>query len=906
MKTITPVISVILLVLITVVASVSAFFFINSNVLDLESQGSLDNYPGADNSRLNLVSITGSKAIIRNDGSSPVTEVVIFVNGELLNFTLDTPIQPGELREINYISQEVGEDLEIKVIYNNGKITQATSPASKNTENNGFDSNLTLFFNSCPVGSEVVNLEDKRTGWLSTDSHTCGCSIISTTNILLNGDFENGNNSWVIIAGQAGAFADEIYEGDYSIGEYSDYDSGVTISSVAQLVNGTVDSINLHAFYNSSSTGQGYSGIFVYYSSETPGYSKTLAYIINGSGDIFSNCNSTQGNFFIDCSYNITSDSWQSINITGIYNQFIDKFPDADTSEGVTSIVLWTQALSSGSSIISHYDTLVALLNNNDGKYCENSNFYNYAQGVCYNNTCIKTYINNFVFNTTFLINENPNILVNIINFNSSAKCNLNLNNTNYPMDISSNLANYSLSNPLGKGIYLVNVTCDNDVFLSKTSNITSGILKKLWTVNVNTDIDESYNVVGEINSSSDGKEIVAILYDEKSINIYSSLGEYINNISLSNNKLIYPPTCGNDQKIESLAIADINNDLENEIVVKDCNNIYLFNNTLDRVWNYTYSFSDGGIAVADINESAGLELLANSFCDLIVLNSTGGLLWTYDKGTGGCSTAYLSSKQSPVVANINLENPGPEILTVDHQNALVMLNSNGQEMYSFNISEIGLHVSPSVAELNDSNPGLETVYITNSSAINMSIYLLNSTLSPIWSYNFTWDDGSLNYDYMNIPKHIAIGDVNGDGENEIIVSFVNTSNWDPYDINDHILILDNNGSLITDYVTMAHGGFNPILLELDSSNNGLEIVSPETNYFRVLNYTGGILYEISASYASGPTVIADDIDGDTFLELLSFESGGNLIKRYDSYISSTNNVWPIYKHDLNQTGYQG
>jgi flagellin-like protein len=138
MKSITPVVSVILMVLITIVASVSAFFFINSSVSDLQAQGNVDTYPGADNSRLNLVSITGSKAIVRNDGTSPVTEVVMFVNNELLNYTLDTPILPGQLKEISFTAQEAGEDLEIKIIYNSGKTVTDISLAKVNTEASGF------------------------------------------------------------------------------------------------------------------------------------------------------------------------------------------------------------------------------------------------------------------------------------------------------------------------------------------------------------------------------------------------------------------------------------------------------------------------------------------------------------------------------------------------------------------------------------------------------------------------------------------------------------------------------------------------------------------------------------------------------------------------------------------------
>jgi flagellin-like protein len=162
MKSITPVVSVILMVLITIVASVSAFFFINSSVNDLQSQGNVDTYPGNDNSRLNLVSITGSKAIVRNDGTAPVTEVVMFVNGELFNYTLDTPILPGELKEINYTAQVIGQDLEIKIIYNTGKTVSKTSPAKLNTVLGGFI--ITNSINTFNDGSFFKNIIFSQAG----------------------------------------------------------------------------------------------------------------------------------------------------------------------------------------------------------------------------------------------------------------------------------------------------------------------------------------------------------------------------------------------------------------------------------------------------------------------------------------------------------------------------------------------------------------------------------------------------------------------------------------------------------------------------------------------------------------------------------------------------------------------
>jgi alpha-tubulin suppressor-like RCC1 family protein len=222
MKSITPVVSVILMVLITIVASVSAFFFINSNVSDLQSQGNLDTYPGSDNSRLNLVSITGSKAIVRNDGSSPVTQAIVFVNGELLNFELDPPILPGQLREINYTARKAGEDLEIKIIYNSGKTVTDFSLASVNTNASGFtDINVPL---NPPIvvycSGDTVNFEN-NIDFTNSNSLVIGCSNYSLApNLVLNGDFETGDlTNWEL--GHEGGGNLILINSDYKFDSYS-------------------------------------------------------------------------------------------------------------------------------------------------------------------------------------------------------------------------------------------------------------------------------------------------------------------------------------------------------------------------------------------------------------------------------------------------------------------------------------------------------------------------------------------------------------------------------------------------------------------------------------------------------------------------------------------------------------
>ena len=124
--------------MITITASIGVYFFINSSVNDLQNSGFIDNSPLSDNSNLILVSITGNKAIVRNDGTSPVREMVIFINGEALEYALSEPIMPGEIREINYASQLAGQDLKIEIVYNNKKL-HGVSPSNINMPSSGFE-----------------------------------------------------------------------------------------------------------------------------------------------------------------------------------------------------------------------------------------------------------------------------------------------------------------------------------------------------------------------------------------------------------------------------------------------------------------------------------------------------------------------------------------------------------------------------------------------------------------------------------------------------------------------------------------------------------------------------------------------------------------------------------------------
>jgi hypothetical protein len=74
-KAITPVISIILIVLLTIVAGAGAYLFFSATANDLGSWVSGEQV--ISNAKLNLISVTGSKAIVINEGLSPVNEIIL-------------------------------------------------------------------------------------------------------------------------------------------------------------------------------------------------------------------------------------------------------------------------------------------------------------------------------------------------------------------------------------------------------------------------------------------------------------------------------------------------------------------------------------------------------------------------------------------------------------------------------------------------------------------------------------------------------------------------------------------------------------------------------------------------------------------------------------------------------------
>ncbi len=404
-KTITPVVSVILLIMLTIVASIGAYAFINSEVNNLQDSGAIENSPYADNSRLNLVSITGNQALVRNDGSSPVTEMVILINGETLNYTLETPLMPGELKIINYTARETGIDLEIKVIYNQGKTVQGISPASKNLNSSGFTNNtLPLnpvgpFYSACPASSVVVNFNNNPSFSLSNDL-ACGCNASSVSiNNITNPSFETGSFTGWSYRNNDSYSGFSIVINNTTPPESSSYYAQITnnndsLSNVPTIYQGYMPNtdylgLSINGF-NNTYTSNSFAGLNVFLGEESGYSSHIITYIFYGNLDGF-NCDSyhpmNPSVMWIECIETVEDNAWNHVVLHPV-TDYLDKF-GIDFSSNKTFRFEFFAGINTTVMVDDFFVNSSA-----DGIVCDSGND-GYGEGICSNNYCYQRNLSN-------------------------------------------------------------------------------------------------------------------------------------------------------------------------------------------------------------------------------------------------------------------------------------------------------------------------------------------------------------------------------------------------------------------------------------------------------------------------------------------------------------------------------
>jgi hypothetical protein len=198
----------------------------NNELINSYLNNIIDNFPGADDSKLVIESAAGNKIVVKNEGSTPVNNIFILINDEWLNYELDEPILPGELHEIHFSARQAGEDLAVMIIYNNGKTLEYVSPASANTIGSGFSENPSLL-------NDIIYPND------TSENDT----FMDFNDTFINGTFMDFNDTFI-----NGTFMD--FNDTFENGTFMDFndtfENNTVINSNNTLVNNT--------FYNNTIT----------------------------------------------------------------------------------------------------------------------------------------------------------------------------------------------------------------------------------------------------------------------------------------------------------------------------------------------------------------------------------------------------------------------------------------------------------------------------------------------------------------------------------------------------------------------------------------------------------------------------------------------------------------------------
>jgi flagellin-like protein len=748
MKSITPVISIILLVALTITASGAAYFFIMSTTTDLQSGVNINNNPMADSSRLNLVSITGSKAIVRNDGTSPVTEVVMFVNNELLNYTLDTPILPGEYKEISFTAQEVGEDLEIKIIYNSGKTVTDVSLAKVNTEASGFIvdysprvtsvsiiQNTTHLNGYCLATVHNVSIESEYYyEWLLNDESELNGSLIENHddfNYLLSIiSIADGDWKFKCQIGN-GTFNSSWKESDILIvgGEEPDNNSVNCLANDSENVwfTGTTTGNNsaccgdddlFDDFYNGTNyccngildTGTCHCGDGTcMFSFEDINSCSEDCYCGNNVCDNFENS--------ANCPEDCTTNDWltykHNFRRTGYYNL-------ASTSAPLGTIT-WPQSIEGSSgditSAVADFDRdgiLEIVTGSHDNLYIFYANgtifpgWPQYIAGTIYSSSPVIT---------DFDGDNIPEIII--------GDCNAGL-------------------------IY---------VFYANGSNYPG------WPLDINGGINGGYEAsvtLGDLDGDGIMELAIAGQYSDHDFYIHYANGSVFPG---------WPQTMDSGIQKSSAAFEDFDNDGTPEIVVAsvdDLLHIWYANGTYYSGWPVTMpGYSSASPAIADLDGDGVSEIIINmygvnawpqeGFNTTIVYYINGSIFSGWPKTT--LNNMYFGA---PLVVDINNNNDF-EIIAADYDGNVYAWHHNGTIVSGWpqTIGSDSNHATPSAADL-DGDGYLELIF-SSGNDWNIHILYANGTVFPGWPQ--TTGTGN------EIRASPITADLNGDGSLEIIVT---------------------------------------------------------------------------------------------------------------------------------------
>jgi hypothetical protein len=267
---------------------------------------------------------------------------------------------------------------------------------------------------------------------------------------------------------------------------------------------------------------------------------------------------------------------------------------------------------------------------------------------------------------------------------------------------------------------------------------------------------------VGDVNGDNANEVIAGSLNGTKGITVFRGLDGFV--------YFSYPT----DSAVTDIELGDIDGDNTADIIACDPTGegwIYVINGTGANVTGWPVGPFSGAIrdiALSNLDDAGGLAIAALSdvFGTLYAFNSTGGELWTN-------ATVWGRSVEIGDVDGDDDE----EVVIGDYgsQNVLVYDGDTGDLEYSFHTNER----NPTEVELGDldgDDSDVEIAVITGR-PFDLSIFALDITatgeVTELWNFSIEWES---NY----WGEGLAIGDVDGDGENEVLAASIPAAVGDP------------------------------------------------------------------------------------------------------------------------------